>query len=255
MIQKDKVNYGTRTIPYYIVKSKRVKTSEIIVDADRVTIRTPINKDKRQIQTAILDKASWILKKQIEYRETIPQLIKPTFKENSTLPYMGRNFAVRVLRKQPENSVEFAKSHFLIKLKSLKVTRPTIKKLYKNWLRDKAEQVFKEKIEKYSPVVGVMIEKILIKNLRNRWGSLTKNDKAINLNLNLLMAPEDVVDYIILHELCHLKIKEHSHHYWNLVRRYMPDYQEKINWLNLNSAALINNSSYNRHITGHVLMK
>ena len=238
-MQKDKVKYGTRTIPYYIVKSKRVKTSEIIVDADKVTIRTPINKDKRQIQTTILDKASWILKKQKEYRETIPQLIKPTYTENSTLPYMGRNYSLTIIRKQSENSIEFAKSQFLFKLKSLKVTRPTIKKLFKNWLRDKAEKIFKQKIEKYSPEVGVKIEKILIKDMRNRWGSLTKNDKVINLNLSLLMAPEDVIDYIMIHELCHLKIKEHSHHYRNLVSRFMPNYQEKIEWLNLNGASLI----------------
>jgi predicted metal-dependent hydrolase len=238
-MQKDKVKYGTRIIPYYIVKSKRVKTSEIIVDANRVTIRTPINKDKRQIQTAILEKAGWILKKQKEYRETIPQLIKPTFKENSTLPYMGRNYPLRILRKQSENSIEFTNGVFFVQLKSSTVTRPTIKKLYKNWLRDKAEHLFKEKTGKYAAETGVMIEKILIKNLRNRWGSLTKNDKVINLNLNLIMAPEEVMDYIILHELCHLKIKEHSHHYWNLVRRYVPNYQEKINWLNINGAALI----------------
>lgn len=53
------------------------------------------------------------------------------------------------------------------------------------------------------------------------------------------MAPEDVIDYIILHELCHLKIKEHCHHYWNLVRSYVPNYQEKIHWLNINGAVLI----------------
>jgi predicted metal-dependent hydrolase len=56
---------------------------------------------------------------------------------------------------------------------------------------------------------------------------------------SLIKAPEDIIDYNILHELCHLKIKEHSHNYWNLVRRYVPDYQEKINWLNIKGAALI----------------
>jgi predicted metal-dependent hydrolase len=62
---------------------------------------------------------------------------------------------------------------------------------------------------------------------------------SINLNVNLLKAPEDVIDYIILHELCHLKIKEHSHHYWDHVRRHIPNYQEKIKWLETSGNHLI----------------
>jgi predicted metal-dependent hydrolase len=62
---------------------------------------------------------------------------------------------------------------------------------------------------------------------------------SINLNVNLVKAPEDIIDYITLHELCHLKIKEHSYHYWDLVHRYMPNYQEKIDWLKVNGSALI----------------
>lgn len=82
------------------------------------------------------------------------------------------------------------------------------------------------------------VKQIIIKSLRNRWGSLTSNGN-INLNFNLLKAPEDVIDYIVLHELCHLKIKEHSHHYWNLVYKFMPNYHEKIEWLRVNGGSLL----------------
>jgi hypothetical protein len=64
-------------------------------------------------------------------------------------------------------------------------------------------------------------------------------ERSINLNVNLVKAPEDVIDYIILHELCHLKIKEHSYHYWDHVRRHMPNYQEKIDWLKASGNHLI----------------
>ena len=66
-----------------------------------------------------------------------------------------------------------------------------------------------------------------------------KKNGVLNLNLNLAKAPEDVIDYIILHELCHLKIKEHSHHYWDQVRKFMPDYHDKIEWLNVNGSNLL----------------
>ena len=61
---------------------------------------------------------------------------------------------------------------------------------------------------------------VVIKNLKNRWGSAI-NHNVINLNVNLLKAPESVIDYIILRELCHLKIKEHSHQFWNLLHKFM----------------------------------
>lgn len=82
------------------------------------------------------------------------------------------------------------------------------------------------------------VKQIIIKSLRNRWGSLSKNG-TINFNFNLLKAPEDVIDYIVFHELCHLKIKENSHHYWNLVYRFMQNYSEKIEWLRVNGRNLV----------------
>ena len=103
---------------------------------------------------------------------------------------------------------------------------------------EKAQGIFEDKVEKYSKRIGVRVKRITIKNLRNRWKSLTKSS-IINLNVNMIKAPEDVIDYIIVYELCHLKIKEHSHHYWDLVHRFMPNYQDKIEWLKANGDNLL----------------
>ena len=97
---------------------------------------------------------------------------------------------------------------------------------------------FEDKVEKYLKALGVRVKPIIVKDLRNRWGSLTKTG-VINFNVNLLKAPEDVIDYIVLHELCHLKIEEHSHHYWDMLHKFMPNYQDKIEWLKVNGSNLI----------------
>ncbi len=236
---KGKVQYGTTTIPYHIIKSKRIKTSEIIVDSDKVTIRTPLNKDISDIQRIISGKASWILRKQKEYKETIPQIIKPTYEEGSTLPYLGRNYTLKILkRNQSEDNIKFLDGEFTIELKASIHSPAKIKRLYDDWLVKKAKSVYKHKVDEYSKKIGVKVKRIAAKHLKNRWGSMTK-EGSISLNVNLLKAPEDVIDYIILHELCHFKIKEHSHHYWDQVRRHMPSYQEKIEWLNINGNHLI----------------
>ena len=86
------------------------------------------------------------------------------------------------------------------------------------------------RIRRLAPKVGVRPSKISIKLLKTRWGSATSTG-AITINSRLLGAPRDVVDYVIVHELCHLKIRGHSSAYWNLVGMHMMDYDKKIEWL------------------------
>jgi predicted metal-dependent hydrolase len=95
--------------------------------------------------------------------------------------------------------------------------RLQIKYLYEYWIIRMANPILKTNVEIYSQKLGVDAPDILIKNnLKSRWASLTRK-RSINFNMHLIKAPEDVIDYVVLHELCHLKIKGHSHHYWDLV--------------------------------------
>jgi predicted metal-dependent hydrolase len=236
--QKDRVKYGTITIPYQIIKTRRIKTSEVIVDADTITVRTPYDKKKTDIKKLVLDKARWILRKQKEYRETVPQITMSSFKEDTSLPYLGKNYTAQIERKQVETSIELVDGKFLVQIKSTRISRNALKELYENWLTEKAKNIFEDKARLHSIKIGVGVKRVIIKNLRNRWGSLTK-DGTINLNLNLIKAPEDVIDYIVLHELCHLKVKGHSHHYWDLLHKFMPNYHDKIEWLKVNGNNLI----------------
>jgi predicted metal-dependent hydrolase len=238
MQHRDNVRYGTITIPYNVIKTGRIKTSEVIVDADTITVRAPSNKDRSEIQRLVLNKASWILKKQKEYREMIPEVAKPSFKPNGTLLYLGHNYPLRINWGRSRDSIDLVNENFVVNTKSSRIKTNYSKGLYEKWLREKSQDIFYDKVQNYSKKVGVEIKQLIIKNLRNRWGSLTKNG-VINLNFNLLKAPDDVIDYIVLHELCHLKIKEHSHHYWDLLYKFMPNYYEKIEWLRVNGGSLL----------------
>jgi predicted metal-dependent hydrolase len=243
---KQKLQYGTTAIEYTIVKSRRRKTSEVIVDHDIVEIRTPFDKPDHEINKLIQRKASWILKKQKEYRERAPEIMKPTFNENSTLPYLGKNYPLKILENQAKNSIRFENGQFIVTLlpskskNSSTATDTIIDKIYENWLMKMARPSFKNKVKSCSEKLGTSKpEKIIIKKLKNRWGSIGKKGVTINLNVNLLKAPVDVINYIILHELCHLKIKEHSYHFWDLLHKFMPNYNEKIDWLNDNGNNLV----------------
>lgn len=87
-----------------------------------------------------------------------------------------------------------------------------------------------KRITELSSQIDVRPAKILVRHLRTRWGSATSNG-TITINSRLLKAPDHVVDYVIVHELCHLKIRGHSSAYWNLVEVHMPDYAKSVTWL------------------------
>ncbi len=94
-----------------------------------------------------------------------------------------------------------------------------------------SKSYIKKRITELASKIGVTPSRILIKPLKTMWGSATPNG-TITINSRLSKAPKGVIDYIIIHELCHLKISGHSSTYWNLVGIHMPNYEKKIEWLN-----------------------
>ena len=247
---KETYQYGNRKIDYLLIKSRRRKTSEVIVDQDEITIRAPFEKTMPEIEKILDDKIRWILKKQKEYEHRSQEIIAPTFLPDSVLPFLGKNYKLRIIvsdkeKKKNQNSIELVDDDLLIFVDNTdehmdkELLKNKIRNLYNKWLNQKAKEFFIIKINKYSKIIGVFPpQKIVLKNLKNRWGSVTKKD-IINLNRNLIKAPDDIIDYIIIHELCHLKIQGHSHYFWSFLKQFVPDYQKKIKWLDINGKNIL----------------
>jgi predicted metal-dependent hydrolase len=221
---KDRIRYGSANLDYFIKRSKRIKTSELIVDSDRIEIRTPLNKTIRDTRDIVRGKAEWILRKQEQLKNSIPGIIKPSFKEDSTLPYLGKNYPLRINKNQSRNTLSFVDGEFTVDITSPKTDEGAIlqiKRTYEDWMSRMGYSMQKSKVKTYSQKLGVELQDILVKtNIKNRWASLTRKG-SINFNIHLIKAPQDVIDYIVLHELCYLKINGHSHHYWDLVYGHM----------------------------------
>jgi predicted metal-dependent hydrolase len=243
--------YGNRKIDYTLVRSKRRKTSEVIVDKDEITIRAPFDKPIIEVEKILNDKIRWILNKQKEYIQTSKEIIFPTFLPGSTLPYLGKNYNLKIVtydeRKKNQNYVEIINDNLIIFVESFdsynqmnkRFLKSKVRYLYNKWLTQKAKEIFLTKINKFSKIIGVnQPQKMVLKNLKNRWGSVTKQD-TINLNRNLIKAPDDIINYIIIHELCHLKVQGHSHHFWSFLKQFVSDYQKKNDWLHRNSESSI----------------
>lgn len=255
---KQSFQYGNRSVEYTLVKSKRRKTCEIIVDKNsEIILRVPFDKTSDEIDKILNNKIKWAITKQKEYHDETKEIIKPTYENDSTLPYLGKNYELRIvyvdIDENQNEKIEFIgnKCNAYIFGSSdnsdnnhnnddneKTIQKEKVRELYNNWLYSESNKIFIEKVNQYKKIVDVNPKRIVIKNLKNRWGSLTKND-SLHLNFNLIKASEDIIDYIIIHELCHLKIKGHSYHFWDYLKQFVPDFQRKMEWLGRNSDSLL----------------
>lgn len=105
-------------------------------------------------------------------------------------------------------------------------------------LCQKALSVIPDKVKYYAEIKGVTYGRITIRNQKTRWGSCSSKGN-LNFNCLLMLMPDKVLDYVVVHELCHLKQMNHSKKFWKEVERYMPDYKNYKKWLNENGGALI----------------
>lgn len=229
--------YGNKIVDYTLIRSKRRKTYDLTVNRGEIIIRAPFDKSLSDIENILLDKVKWISSKQKDFNKGRLEILKPIYQNNSTLPYLGVNYELQVIYSNNinHNTFEYKDNKFIAQIKENGLEQTdTVRQLYLHWLNEMAVKKFQDKVDKNSKTVGVNPTRLVIKNLKNRWGSVSK-DNSINLNVNLVKAPEDIIEYIIIHELCHFKIKGHSYQFWDYLKQYVPDYPRKVKWLETNS--------------------
>ena len=182
------------------------------------------------------------MKSKIRYGNSVIQytVIKSKRRKTSEIRVDEKGVEIRTPFYKKDSDVQkiiYDQKHWIYKKQLLFKDRKKQRKkiLYKTYLKD---TYLEKRAQKLASKIGFKPSKIIIKPLKNRWGSATEKG-VVTLNSNLLKAPKGVIDYIIIHELCHLKIKNHSFRYWNLVKNFIPNYNAKIKWLEVNSKRLL----------------
>jgi predicted metal-dependent hydrolase len=221
------IKFGNSQITYKVHKTKR-RTTEIVVDTSGVEILTSEQKSHKQIQNLVKKNSRWIFRKQLWANNQ--NNLKISFKQGTRLPYLGKKYLLKIEESKTEN-ICLLQGKFFIKVK--KNTTKKVQEIFKNWLKQHAQKIIEKRAHQYEDKLGVKFDKIIIKDHKERWGSVSKNN-TININLSILCAPSKIIDYVIIHELCHLKIPDHSPKYWNLLYKMMPDYESHKEWLSVN---------------------
>ncbi len=149
------------------------------------------------------------------------------------LPYLGEHLILTIVRENRKSGKARKVMERLILTVPYEADPAFISSLLTKWYRKEAGAVLKEKVQEFAELIGVSYEQIHIKDQRSCWGSCSSKGN-LNFNWRIIMAPEPVCDYIIIHELCHRIYMNHSRDFWNLVEKYCPQHESYKKWLKEN---------------------
>ena len=226
---KGKLQYGSTIIPYNIIQTKRKKTLQIFVEEDIVVVRAPESQNLSEITQLLQNRAGWIFNSQLKLKDRKINVSQ----YDTSFMYLGKNIPYTVYTLRENDALILKKNLFEIFTKSQSLDSVKAKKIYRDWLLSKYTPYIEKKIKHFSEILNVKSEGFQIKNLKSKWGSATMRN-TIHLNLHVLKAPKKMIDYVILHELVHLKIKGHRYEFWTYLEKFMPDYEKRKAWLDRN---------------------
>lgn len=222
--------YGTTRIPYTLRRSER-KTLSIEVKPDgSVLAVAPIDAPEQEIRWKVEKRGAWILRQQRELAQLPPPLPERQYVSGESWRYLGRQHRLRVITGTQEG-VRVTRGELLVTVKSPDRTR----KVLDRWLRTRAESILDERmqlcLERVSHFKLHHSGDFRLRQMKTQWGSCTRAGK-LAFNPRLIQAPKDCIDYVILHELCHLREFNHSVAYYCLLERVLPDWKRRRERLN-----------------------
>lgn len=227
------VSFGQTEIIYAVNFCER-KTLAIHVYPDgRVTVDAPITASEQAIADRVKKRAPWIFKQKLKFESYPPALSQRQYVSGETHRYLGRQYRLKVVEGKNE-SVKLLHGHLFIESNNPE-NRSRVKALLQQWYRLRARVVFSERYDFCTQEVAkVGIEhgqSIQLRFMPKRWGSCTGKGNII-LNPELIAAPKDCIDYVITHELCHLKESNHSQAFYKLLTTVMKDWELRRKRLN-----------------------
>lgn len=225
-----------RVIEYTIKYSKIASSIKIMVDAkDGVQVTAPLTYNTMTISSIMQDKSAWIMEK-MDYLAVLAGCPVPRlFVDGEQFFYLGNRFEIKVqVNEQARHQAVIINGRQMFvevpRAMYLEAGAGAVRSILVKWYKKQANLIINERINSYANIIGVEPAKIRIKEQKHRWGSCSGKGN-LNFNWHLAMAPEQIIDYVIVHELCHLKRLDHSQVFWGLVEAVLPDYQNRRRWL------------------------
>lgn len=226
-IQRHSFEYGHRTISFDLTFSTRKRLAINVHPDMRVSVDAPDDQELDAVLKRVRRRADWILR-QIDYFDQFSPLPpERRYISGETHLYLGRQYRLKVVEGNPEQ-VKLKGKYFWVHTND-KNDSGRVKELMLDWYRNHAKVILRKRLDICYSIarrVGIPYPDIHFRRMKKRWGSCSSSGKVL-LNTELAKAPVHCIDYVIMHELCHLKLPQHGAEFYKLISKLMPDWEKR----------------------------
>jgi predicted metal-dependent hydrolase len=227
------ITLGNREIQLQISKKSRKTISIKISDKGEIIVSSPLHITNAKIHELLKTKEKWIVSKLDE----LEIVRRESHKVTDGIKYLGKVYPLSIANNE-KGKLELIFDNEKFYIRTSEIKEELLRQAIISWYISRCREVFQHRIKYYSETLKVYPKRIAIKDQKTRWGSCSSRGN-INLNYRIIMAPLKVIDYLIVHELCHLVHMNHSKEFWNLVGETLPNYEEYRRWLKVNGNNLV----------------
>jgi len=231
-----KTSLDGQAISYVIKRSARARCARLeIRPATGLTVVIPKSYSTAQISGLLQKKKRWILNNLARYGQPPLSATGKELKSGDTIPYLGRTLEVATRQNHVNaDSARLERNRLIV---SLGAKSGRLALVLEQWYRMQAAQLIRERAKKLGAPLGLSYNRLIIRGQKSRWGSCSSKG-TLSFNWKLMMAPVPVIDYVIIHELLHLKEMNHTKKFWQLVAEHCPGWREHRKWLKNHEAEL-----------------
>lgn len=228
---------GESNIDYSVVRSRRA-TADVIIERDgTVLVRAPEWASDEEVANIVASKNYWIYKGLAEWRDLNATRVLREYKGGEGFLYLGRSHRLTLVGDQNEplqlKNGRFSLRRDLVEQGEIVAARDAFRAFYLS----RAQGRLESRVAYFAPKAGVTPSGMDVRELGNRWASCSANGR-LSFHWKCMMAPQTIIDYIVVHELCHLHERDHTQSFWNEVDKLLPDFYERKEWLRKRGAGL-----------------
>ena len=224
-------------VEYSVRRSDRARRARIQVTADGVEVIVPRRLSMREVEPFIAEKKPWIERTLRRLREAEAERPETELEDGGQVPYLGEMLLLRVKVEPSRTRAHVARRGEVLVVKVAGPGPQPVADALEAWYRRQARDEIEPRLDSACARAGTAYTKLSIRAQRTRWASCSSSG-AMSFNWRLLLAPPEILDYVVEHEVCHLTVHDHSRRFWNLLASRMPDYREHERWLKRHGPSL-----------------
>lgn len=228
---------STSSLTYEVIRSRR-STADIIIERDgSVLVRAPEWANDEEIANIVASKHYWIYQGLAEWRDLNATRMLREYKNGEGFLYLGRAYRLLLVMDQ-DDPLQLRNGRFTLRRDLVERGEIDAAKVaFRDFYIARGLERIRQRVKYFAPKVGVTTPAVDVRELGNRWASCSATG-ALAFHWKCMMAPQTIIDYIVVHELCHFLHRDHTDMFWNEVDKVMPDYRERKEWLRNNGAGL-----------------